>query len=293
MKNSVLSELKYKVFKSGNPLYLLIAINIGVFLLLNFLLLFEFLFNYNGLISGPIRELLVMPANPMAFILKPWTLFTYMFTQQEFFHLLFNMLWLFWLGQIFLDFLNKRQFIFAYICGGLAGGLTFLFLYNFIPVFAQRAQLDLLLGSSASVMAIVVGTATLLPDYAIRMLFFGNVKLKYLALVFIILDLIGIAGANPGGSLSHLGGALFGFLYINALQKGKDWSKMFGMKKKRKPVMRVVPKDEPPRGAKSVNSVPDQAYIDTILVKISQHGYNKLTKEEKEALFKASKQDQS
>lgn len=292
MKNSILSELKYKVFKSGNPLYLFIAINIGVFLLINFLLLFEFLFSYNGIISGPVREQLVMPANPMNLLLKPWTLFTYMFTQQEFFHLLFNMLWLFWLGQIFLDFLNKKQFIFTYICGGLAGGVTFLLLYNFIPVFAERAQFDLLLGSSASVMAVVVGAATLLPDYAIRMLFFGNVKLKYLALVFIILDLIGIAGANPGGSLSHLGGALFGFLYIRGLQNGKDWSKLFSKRRRKKPVMRVVPNDEP-RRPKSTQRVLDQEYIDTILDKISQHGYDKLTKEEKDALFKASKQDQN
>lgn len=291
MKNSIISDLKYKVFKSGNPLYLFIAINIGVFLLLNFLLLFEFLFSYQGLISGPVREQLVMPANPMLFILKPWTLFTYMYTQQEFFHLLFNMLWLFWLGQIFLDFLNKRQFIFTYICGGLAGGLVFLFLYNFIPVFSNQAQFTFLLGSSASVSAIVVATATLLPDYAIRMLFFGNVKLKYLALVFIVLDLIGIAGANPGGSISHLGGALFGFLYIRSLQNGKDWSRAF-TKRRKKPVMRVVPKEEP-RRSKPVNRVPDQEYIDTILDKISQHGYDKLTKEEKEALFKASKQGQN
>jgi len=292
MRNSILSDLKYKVFKSGNPLYLFIAINIGVFLFLNFLLLFEFLFSYSGVISGPVREQLVMPANPMLFIFKPWTLFTYMFTQQEFFHLLFNMLWLFWLGQIFLDFLNKRQFIFTYICGGLAGGLVFLFLYNFIPVFSNEAQFAFLLGASASVSAVVVGTATLLPDYTIRMLFFGNVKLKYLALVFIILDLIGIAGANPGGSLSHLGGALFGFLYIQNMQKGRDWSRVFSNKRRKKPIMRVVPKEEPPR-SRPVNRVPDQEYIDTILDKISQHGYDKLTKEEKDALFKASKQDQN
>src|SRR5690606_33167981 len=112
---------------------------------------------------------LVMPANFSLFAAKPWTVFTYMFTQREIFpHLLFNMLWLFWLGKIFLDFLNKRQFIFVYLLGGLAGGITFLLLYNFIPVFKSDAQFSYLLGSSASVMAIVVGTATLLPNYSIR-----------------------------------------------------------------------------------------------------------------------------
>src|SRR5690606_37603304 len=219
MKSSILHEVKYSVFKSGNPLYQFIAINVGVFLLLNLLFVVEFLAGHAGAISDQIQKQLVVPTQYSLLAAKPWTLFTYMFTQREFFHLLFNMLWLFWLGKIFLDFLNKRQFIFAYILGGLAGGITYLLIYNYIPVFRNDAQFSYLLGSSASVMAIVVVTATLLPDYSIRMLFFGNVKLKYLALVFIILDLIGIAGANPGGSLSHLGGALFGFLFISRLQK--------------------------------------------------------------------------
>jgi len=292
MRNSIVSEVRYSVLKSGNPLYQFIAINVGVFLLLNLLYVIEFLFGQAGLISTFLQKQLVMPANFYLFSFKPWTVFTYMFTQQEFFHLLFNMLWLFWLGKIFLDFLNKRQFIFTYILGGIMGGITFLLLYNFIPVFKNDAQFSFLLGSSASVSAIVVGTATLLPDYAIRMLFFGNVKLKYLALVFIILDLIGLVGANPGGSLSHLGGAFFGYLFISQLQKGKDWSKVIARKKK-KSKLKVVRSDSPKQPIRSVRTIPNQEYIDTILDKISQSGYENLTKEEKEALFKASKQDQS
>src|SRR5690606_9972035 len=132
----------------------------------------------------------------------------------------------------------------------------------------------------------------LLPNYSIRMLFFGDVKLKYLALVFIVLDLIGLAGANPGGSLSHLGGALFGYVFISQLNRGSDWSKVFARKKKRKPVLKVVRNEHPKTPARAVRSVLDQEYIDTILDKISQSGYDNLTKEEKEALFKASKQDQ-
>jgi membrane associated rhomboid family serine protease len=291
MKNSILHEVKYSVFQSGNPLYQFIAINVGVFLLLNLLFVVEFLAGQAGVISNQIQAQLSVPTQYAELATKPWTLFTYMFTQREFFHLLFNMLWLFWLGNIFLDFLNKRQFIFSYILGGLAGGLAYLLIYNYIPVFKNDVQFSYLLGSSASVMAIVVGTATLLPDYSIRMLFFGNVKLKYLALVFIILDLIGIAGANPGGSLSHLGGALFGFLFISQLQKGKDWSKIFIRKKK--PKFQVARNEEPRVSPTVSRTIPNQEYIDTILDKISQSGYDKLTKEEKEALFKASKQDQN
>ena len=292
MKNSIVSEVKYSVFQSGNPLYQFIAANVFVFLVLNLLYVVEFLVGRAGVISVFLEQQLVMPANFSLFAVKPWTVFTYMFTQKEIFHLLFNMLWLFWLGKIFLDFLNKRQFIFVYLLGGLAGGITFLLLYNFIPVFRDDAQFSYLLGSSASVSAIVVGTATLLPNYSIRMLLFGDVRLKYLALVFIVLDLIGLAGANPGGSLSHLGGALFGYVFISQLNRGSDWSKVFARKKKRKPVLKVVRNEHPKTPARAVRSVLDQEYIDTILDKISQSGYDNLTKEEKEALFKASKQDQ-
>jgi len=289
MRNSILSDLRYRIFKSGNPLYQFIAINVVVFLLLNLLYVIEFLFGQAGLISAPLQNQLMMPASFAALVLKPWTIVTYMFTQREFFHILFNMLWLFWLGQIFLDFLNRRQFIFSYLAGGIMGGVAFVLLYNFLPVFKSDVEISLLLGSSAAVSAIVIGTATLLPDYAIRMLFFGNVKLKYLAAVFIILDLIGIAGTNPGGSLSHLGGALFGYLYISQLQKGNDWSKIF-VKGKKKPKLKVVKNEQ---STKTSRTIPNQEYIDTILDKISQSGYENLTKEEKAALFKASKQDQS
>src|SRR5690606_24681086 len=139
-------------------------------------------------------------------------------------------------------------------------------------VFKSDAQISVLLGSSAAVSAIVVGTATLLPDYAIRMLFIENVKLKYLATVFIILDLIGIAGTNPGGSLSHLGGALFGYIYISQLQKGNDWSKIF-VRVKKKSKLKVVKNEQ---SINTSRTIPNQEYIDTILDKISQSGYENL-----------------
>jgi len=293
MRNSVVEEIKYGVFKSGNPLYQFIAINVGVFLFLNLLYVIEFLFGKAGVLSDILQKQLVMPANLSLFSFKPWTVLTYMFTQRDLFHLLMNVLWLFWLGKIFLDFLNKRQFIFSYFMGGIVGGITFLLLYNFIPVFSTEAQFSYLLGSSASVAAIVIGVATLLPNYTIQLLFFGNVKLKYLAIAFIVLNLIGLAGPNSGGSLAHLGGALFGFVYIGQLQKGNDWSKMFMRKKKKSPTLKVVHYDQPKQSVKPSRSIPNQEYIDTILDKISQSGYDNLTREEKEALFKASKQDQS
>lgn len=289
MKSPIVDELKYKVFKSGNPLFLFIGLNVIVFLIINLVLLFEFILNSRGQVSNFIQLQLAMPASLGDLLYKPWTFVTYMFTQRGFFHLLFNMLWLFWLGKIFLEFLNKRQFMFTYLAGGLAGALIFLILYNTLPVFSASINNSILLGASASVSAIVVGAAVLVPDYSIRLLFFGNVRLVYLAITFVALDLIGIAGGNPGGNIAHLGGALLGYLYVSQLKKGNDWSKLFVRKEKKHPFK--VYKNENPVTPKS--SKPNQAYIDAILDKILQSGYKSLTNVEKDALFKASKEDKN
>src|SRR5690606_902568 len=241
-------------------------------------------------VSAYVLSWLQLPGSAMSWLYKPWTIFTYMFTQQGLFHVLFNMLWLFWLGIIFLDFLKQRQFVFVYLAGGVVGGFLFLLAYNLVPVFRGSALSTALIGSSACVSAVVFATATLLPDYTIRMLFFGNVKLKYLALAFIVIDVLAIAGLNAGESIAHIGGALFGFVYIKRLQNGQDWSRILGRREHRRRTLRVVRNERP------VNEeplVPNQEVIDRILDKISQSGYESLTKAEKEALFKASKQGQN
>ncbi|QNL51277.1 rhomboid family intramembrane serine protease [Olivibacter sp. SDN3] len=283
MKRSFLGELYFKAFQSGNKLNFFIAINTIIFLLLGILALIDFFANTT--IGITTLTQLALPASLEKLIYRPWTILTYMFTQNGFFHFLFNMLWLYWLGIIFLSFLNNRQLVFVYLAGGFVGGLIFLILYNVVPAFYSSSAL--LVGSSGSVYAVVIATATLVPDYTIRMLFFGNVRLKYLAIAFIVLNFLGLGGSNIGGSLAHLGGALLGFLYINQLRKGTDWSRLFKNQKKR---LRVVKNEHPPR--KSKTSFTNQEYIDSILDKISKSGYNSLSKDEKEALFNAGKQDQ-
>ena len=151
MKSTLVDELKYKVFKSGNPLFLFIGLNVIVFLVINLIAFIEFIMNSDHTISNFIQLQLAMPAKFSDFIFKPWTFITYMFTQREFFHLLFNMLWLFWLGKIFLEFLSKRQFIFSYLIGGISGAITFMLLFNFLPVFSGSVDNSVLLGASASV----------------------------------------------------------------------------------------------------------------------------------------------
>lgn len=282
MKRSFFGDLYYKVFSSGNPINLFIAINVIVFLLINLIGLIGFFTSLE--LRSLVVPFLALPAALDSLLYKPWTIATYMFAQQEFFHLLFNMLWLYWMGMIFLDFLNKRQFIFTYLAGGLSGGLLFLLLYNLVPAFENPQAL--LIGASGSVYAVVIATATLLPDYSIRMLFFGNVRLKYLALAFVVLNILGLSGSNVGGSLAHLGGGIFGFIFILQLRKGHDWSNII----KRNPrKLKVIRNTQPP---KNTTYFSNQDYIDSILDKISQSGYNSLTKEEKDALFNASRKDQ-
>ncbi|MES2873913.1 MAG: rhomboid family intramembrane serine protease, partial [Bacteroidota bacterium] len=204
MNRSIFSELYYKVVQSGNPLFLFIGINVVVFIVINLLAAGEFLTGGTDTAADWLELQLSMPGYYKQLPFKFWTIITYMFTQRDFFHLLFNMLWLYWLGLIFLDFLSKRQFIFTYLAGGIMGALLYLVAYNLLPVFSGTVERSILLGSSASVMAIVVATATLVPNFTIQLLFLGNVKLKYLALAYFVLDIIGIS-SEPGGSIAHIG----------------------------------------------------------------------------------------
>lgn len=285
MNNNLIKDLKFKVFQSGNPIFLYIGINTLIFVAFALINIPFFLSgNGAGVYSGWIREYAGFPADLAKLPTRFYTILTYQFFHAGLLHILFNMLWLYWMGRIFLDFLKPRQFHFVYLTGGFAGALLYLLAYNVFPVFATAVSQATVIGSSASVMAVIVASATLVPDYSIRLLFLGDIKLKYLALAYIVLDLIGIASADAGGSFAHLGGAILGFGYIRLLKSGTDWSNLF----KRKPKLKVVRNESARQGAKKADAV-NQEEIDRILDKISKSGYDKLNKEEKETLFKASK----
>lgn len=285
MNNGLLEDLKYKVFRSGNPIFLYIGLNAIIFIVTALLGVMVFLSgNGTGGVSAIVSEYFAFPADVTALPLRFYTLLTYMFFHDGFFHVLFNMLWVYWLGTIFMNFLSNRQFHFVYLAGGIAGALFFTAAFYAFPVFRPAIPTAHLIGSSAAVMAIVAATATLVPDYEIRMLFLGNVKLKYLALAYILLSLIGVGSANAGGNIAHIGGALLGFAYIRVLRGGTDWSNLF----KKKPKLKVVKNQTyKPTSSKSGSGIA-QSEIDAILDKISKTGYDKLSKEEKETLFKAS-----
>jgi membrane associated rhomboid family serine protease len=283
MNNSVFKELWYKMIHSGSRLNLFIGINILVFLALGAMRVFEFLFTRSVELTNLSANFLSVPAYLPSLAYKFYTPFTYMFSHTDFFHILFNMLTFYWFGRILEDFTTSRQFTFIYIAGGLAGAWFFIAAYHTFPAFNDSIRFATLIGASAGVMAIVFAAATLVPEFTLSLLLIGPVKLKYLALAIALIDFISIGFSNPGGSISHLGGALLGFVYIKQLQAGNDWSKIF----KKRTRMKIVRPEKRTKPAVSA-ALPDQDVIDGILDKISKSGYESLTKQEKEQLFKAS-----
>ena len=238
-----------------------------------------------------------MPSALSALMHRPWTVLTYMFAQYDVLHLVFNMLWLYWFGMIFLNLSTGRRLLALYVYGGIAGAALYLLAYNVMPVF--NGMNGVLIGSSGAVIAVVAATAIMAPDYKMYLLLFGGVSLKLLALITIGLDLIGVTGANAGGHIAHLGGALAGAVYALALRRGIDITKPFCQvadrvanafaPRRRRPSFRPYsgsPHSRP--SAPRAGNADDQATLDTILDKIKKSGYSSLTPDERKRLFDVS-----
>ena len=172
----------------------------------------------------PIINKLCLPTSFHTLIKQPWSFISYMFLHNGFLHLLFNMIWLHVGGKLFLQYLNPKQLLSTYILGGLFGGITLIIAYNYIPVFKPLANEAIAIGASASVFAIMVAIATYAPNYALKFPLIGFLKLKYIAIFMVFIDILSIPKGNAGGHIAHLGGAMFGYIYIKKLQKGKDLS---------------------------------------------------------------------
>lgn len=294
---NILNDLKLQ-YKIGDMTTKLIFWNILLFaipsIVFALLLLFNIQIHYNSYVglSNDLGDLL----------LKPWTIISYSFFHASFFHILFNMLMLNFSGKLFVTFFTQKQLLSLYILGGILGGVVYIVSYLFLPLLAN--QHALLVGASASVMAILVATTTYQPDMNIRLALIGNVKLWHIAIVLLALDFIQLPLENTGGHLAHLGGALFGFIYIKALQGGTDlgrglsivldWFANLFSPKKATPFKKVHRNPKPSGTSKTISRIvtkdKTQQQIDEILDKISQSGYDSLTANEKEFLFKAGKQ---
>ena len=281
-------NIRYKITASQSKLFLLICINIVVFLVINVPGTIESWFNRTDYIAAYANEYLSLPSNLHQLLIRFWTPFTYMFMHAGVFHILFNMLWLYWFGQIFEEFLGKKRTIGLYLLGGLAGGILFVIAFNLLPLFSYVKQVSHVVGASASVMAIVVAAATIAPNYTINLMLIGPVKIKWIALFYVAVDFLSTTGPNAGGQIAHLGGALIGFIYVKQLQRGNDWIAGIVNIFKPKPKLKVVSTNRDKNPALK----PRQEEIDAILDKISQNGYDSLNKHEKEILFRASKHEE-
>ena len=282
-------DLVYK-FKTLNIANKLIVINIGVFLLF---FIASFLFNTS---SDVLMQWFVLPEEPIEVLKQPWSILTYSFLHGGFIHILFNMIWLNFFSKFVLNLFSEKRFLTIYLLGALYGGLLFVTAYNVFPVFVSKA--GYLLGASASVSALMVFAATYSPNISFRF-FMVTIKLWQLAVGLFLLDLFRLgSGTNPGGMLSHIGGGVFGYLYAVQLAKGNDIGLWFEkivagvanlFKTRKSTPFRKVHKTPKNTTNKKATVVKDdrQIKIDGILDKIGKSGYDSLTKQEKDFLFKA------
>lgn len=305
MNNSFFDDFKHAWNKPNNAPAQLIIINVVVFLFLAVLMVIGKVAGAEGVFNAVYNQFSIPPTFG-AFITRPWTIITYAFAHSltGIFHILFNMLVFYWFSKLILEFLGNKKVISIYVLGALAGGVAYLLVYNLIPFYQSQAPgISGMVGASAAVYAVVVAAAVFMPNYTFFLMFLGPVKIKYIAAFYVVLSFLGSVGGNAGGNIAHLGGALMGWLYISQLKSGNDigawiirfiyWVKSFFVPSSK---IKVSHRQNPSRKTTRKTTVnvsgsghADQDEIDAILDKISQSGYDSLTKEEKQKLFNASK----
>lgn len=280
-------------FRRGDVIIRLIFVNVGVFALFKIVSVLFLLFRID---VSWLSTYLVAPAYLADLLFLFWTPITYMFFHFDVFHILFNMLALYWFGRLFLIYFSNKQIFALYLLGGLMGYLFFTGAYNIFPYFEGSIRSSVVLGASGSIMAIIVATAVKVPEMQMRFLLIGNVKLKYIALVAVLTSFFGIASNNAGGEIAHLGGALMGYLFVVSLRQGKDITAWINrvidvvydvfkprkLKVKRNTVYRGRKMSD---GDFNQHKADRMQEIDRILDKIKSSGYDSLTAQEKKQLF--------
>lgn len=301
---SIVQDIRTAFSRRDNALMQLIFLNVVVFAVVVVVGAILGLSGAEGVMMLIMRQLEL--SSDLGVLLRhPWTMLTYAFIHRDFWHILFNMLNLYWFGQLVREYLGDRRLVSLYILGGLAGAVLFLMAYNLIPKLVDGPGAAVV-GASGAVTAIIVAAATLLPDYTFSLILIGPVKIKWIAAVVVLISLAGVNGGNAGGEIAHLGGAMLGFIFIKQLQAGRDMGRpvqavgnWFSNLTSRRPAMQASSTRRPePVAATQASSgkkatVAGQAVqeeIDLILDKISRSGYESLSKEEKQKLFRASQQ---
>ena len=294
-------ENLYKKYRGSDVVGKFIFVNVALYVLLLFIGVFSVLFNA-GSLSADVLSFVELPASLGELALRPWTVFTYMFIHAGLWHILWNMLALYFFGRIFLNFYSVRHFVGIYILGGLFGALFFVLAYNLFPYFGPYLPFSRLVGASAAVLAVVVAAAVRSPQYRINLMFVGSVKLSTFALVVVAMSFLMLSGGNAGGNFAHLGGAFAGWLVADMLNKGRDLTQvvngpidwMSSLIVRLRTPRKKKTKFTYTRGGRSVDyeynarKKADEAEVDRILEKVKKGGYASLSEEEKKRLFEAS-----
>lgn len=292
--SNILDNIK-RTFNKGDVLMKFIFINIAVFLAIHAVGVVATLFRLN---LSPL-PFLAVPSGLSELLIRFWTLSTYMFVHVGFMHILFNMLWLYWFGKIFLSYFNERTLGSLYVIGGLAGALLYIVAFNTIPYYLDLGH-STMIGASASVMAIVMAAAFYRPDVTLNLFLFGRIKIIYIAIAVFVIDFFSLSnGSNPGGHVAHIGGAIAGYLFATQYKNGKDFTlpisklldKIANLFKKRKykGAHKVVYKKPENDYDYNYRKAQESKNIDAILDKLKRSGYTSLSSEEKRQLFDASK----
>ncbi len=284
-------------FRKGSTVSRLVGINVLVFVVFAFLRLLFFLWD-SSTIALEVTNWLAVPSNFEKLAQKPWTIISYSFLHVQIFHILFNMMVLYVGGRLFSQFIGEGRLVPTYLLGAIAGAAFYIGAYNFFPVFEGVRHQAVAIGASASILAIFFAVAVFQPNYQLPLLLFGRIRLKYIALIFVAIDLLSIERGNPGGHIAHLGGAAWGFVYALLLKYNIDPAgqiyrmfKWMGGLFSPKPKFRVNRHGSRPLSDYEYNKqrAENQKEIDQILDKISKSGYQSLSAREKEILFRTSK----
>ena len=297
---AIIDDIKF-AYRRGSMLMRFIFINIAVCVILPLATLVAWMITGD---QAAVLQWVELPSDLSLLIRRPWTLVTYMFSHYALLHILFNMLWLYWLGRIFMEYFSPKQLTGVYLLGGWGGALLFLLAYNLMPSLAGNSVF--LIGASASVLAVIVATAVYAPDYKIGLLFLGEVAIKWVAIVTVAIYLIGMETGNIGGNIAHIGGALVGAWFALRIKRGRDITRplnavldavvgIFNGRSFSWPAARRSSKARPQQETTQQRQQPSrfdtvsEEELDRVLKKIKDAGYDALTDAERDMLFKASR----
>ena len=278
---SILTDIKNIIQQPGNGLMKIIVANGAIFIALMIARVGLLIAGESGLFDAFFAQV-SLPSSLDLIIQRPWSLITYFFLHIEIFHLIFNMMFLYWFGTIIQDFIGNKRLVQLFFYGGLAGAAAFILAMNTVSFFIAKGP-NFLNGASAGVFAVVVAAATIRPNYQVHLLLLGQVRIKYIAAFYVLWSFIETTGSNAGGNIAHLGGAILGFIFAKNFLAASKPQAIFEIKIKE--FAQVV--NQQFQARKEPETVPEDE-LNAILDKISQSGYDSLSDYEQKRLFKAS-----